>query len=65
MPTDALWHGSSFYLTSGVLSLIATSRINTPFTSSEPVAGALVIWSVVYALVLPMCGAWRFQRQDL
>lgn len=65
MPTDALWHGSSFYLTSGVLSLIETSRINTPFTSNEPIAGALLIWSAIYALVLPICGAWRFQHRDL
>ena len=65
MPTDALWHGSSFYLTSGVLSLIANSRIDTPFTSDTPIATALLIWSVVYALVLPLCGAWRFQHRDL
>ncbi len=65
MPTDALWHGSSFYLTSGVLSLIETSRINTPFTSDTPIATALLIWSVVYALVLLLCGAWRFQHRDL
>ncbi|GAC1643206.1 MAG: hypothetical protein NVS4B12_07230 [Ktedonobacteraceae bacterium] len=65
MPTDALWHGCSFYLTSGVLPLIDISRINTPFTSTEPAATALLIWAMVYALVLPLCGAWRFQHRDL
>jgi len=65
MPTDALWHGSSFYLTSGVLNIIEVSRINTPFTSTEPIATALLIWAAVYSLVLPLCGAWRFQHRDL
>ncbi len=65
MPTDALWHGSSFYLTSGVLTLIETSRINTPFTSDTPIASALLVWSVLYALALPIYGAWRFQHRDL
>lgn len=65
MPTDALWHGSSFYLTSGILNIIEVSRINTPFTSTEPIATALLIWAAVYSLVLPLCGAWRFQHRDL
>jgi len=65
MPTDALWHGSSFYLTSGASTLLQAAHINTPFTSMEPIAAALLVWAVIYALVLPLCGAWRFQYRDL
>ena len=65
MPTDALWHGSSFYLTSGIVDIMQYARTNTPFTSTEPVTIALLIWSVVYALAFLLGGAWRFQHRDL
>ena len=65
MPTDALWHGSSFYLTSGIVDIMQYAHTNTPFTSTEPVATALLIWSIVYALAFLVGGAWRFQHRDL
>jgi ABC-type transport system involved in multi-copper enzyme maturation permease subunit len=65
MPTDALWHGASFYLTSGALDILQAAHVDTPFTSTTPIPAALVIWSVIYAVALPICGAWRFQRRDL
>ncbi len=65
MPTDALWHGCSFYLTSGAMTLLQAAHTNTPFTSTEPIAAALLIWAGIYALVLPICGAWHFQHRDL
>lgn len=66
IPTDALWHGSSFYLTSGALTLMQLAHVsNTPFTSTEPIAVALVVWAALYSVVLPMLAAWRFQYRDL
>ncbi len=65
MPTDALWHGTSFYLTSGAIDILQAANINTPFTSTAPTPTALLVWAVVYAIVLPICGAWRFQHRDL
>ncbi len=65
MPTDALWHGSSFYLTSGAVDILQAARMNTPFTSTNPIAMALLLWAAIYALVLLICGAWRFQNRDL
>ncbi len=66
MPTDALWHGSSFYLTSGAIDLLqAAHSANTPFTSTVPVASALLVWAVFYSLALLAFAAWRFQHRDL
>lgn len=69
MPTDALWHGVSYYLlpnTATFLMLgLSTDSFNTPFTSAEPIAGALLIWVILYSMVLPILAAWRFQHRDL
>ncbi len=67
IPTDALWHGASFYLIPPALFQLEQGReaLNTPFTSLQPIAPGLLIWAVLYCLVLPMIGAWRFQRRDL
>lgn len=65
IPTDALWHGSSFYLTSGALDLIQAARVNTPFTATSPIANALIVWAILYCLILPTLAAWCFQRRDL
>ncbi|HLI08179.1 MAG TPA: ABC transporter permease [Ktedonobacteraceae bacterium] len=69
IPTDALWHGASYYLLPpsadfAVLGLSAQS-FDTPFTSSEQIAPALLIWAVLYCIVLPIFAALRFQRRDL
>lgn len=66
IPTDALWHGSSFYLTSGALDLLQLARMdNTPFTSSGPIATGLIVWSILYCIAMPALAAWRFQYRDL
>lgn len=68
MPTDAIWHGASFYLLPaallGALGVSANS-INTPFTSTQPVAPALLVWIALYIIVLPIGAAVRFQHRDL
>jgi ABC-type transport system involved in multi-copper enzyme maturation permease subunit len=69
IPTDALWHGTSFFLLPSedvfpILGL-STNSFNTPFTSTQPVATALLIWVAFYILVLPLIATLRFQRRDL
>jgi ABC-type transport system involved in multi-copper enzyme maturation permease subunit len=70
IPTDALWHGASFYLlppASDLLTLggISMPSLNTPFTSGQPVAPALLIWAALYCLAFPALAALRFHRRDL
>ena len=69
IPTDALWHCTSFFLLPSedafpILGL-STNSFNTPFTSTQPVATALLIWVAFYILVLPLIAILRFQRRDL
>jgi ABC-type transport system involved in multi-copper enzyme maturation permease subunit len=69
IPTDALWHGTSFFLLPSedafpILGL-STRNFNTPFTSTQPIATALLIWVAFYILVLPLIATLRFQRRDL
>ena len=70
IPTDALWHGASYYLIPSFLYGILQQRgllrdLDTPFTSIQPLSTALFIWAILYCIVLPIIGAIRFQRRDL
>src|SRR6266480_7093381 len=69
IPTDALWHGASFFLlppTADFVTLgISSQTFNTPFTSGQPVAPALLIWAALYCIALPALAALRFQHRDL
>jgi ABC-type transport system involved in multi-copper enzyme maturation permease subunit len=69
IPTDALWHGASFFLlppTADFVTLgISSQTFDTPFTSGQPVAPALLIWAALYCITLPALAALRFQRRDL
>jgi ABC-type transport system involved in multi-copper enzyme maturation permease subunit len=69
IPTDALWHGVSYYLLPNAIGLatldVSTNSFNTPFTSAAPIAGALLIWVALYCMALPTLAAWRFQHRDL
>lgn len=69
IPTDALWHGTSFFLlpSAQVFPLLglSTDSFNTPFTSTQPVATTLLLWVACYILVLPLIAVVRFQRRDL
>ena len=69
IPTDALWHGTSFSLlpSANVFPILnlSTNNFNTPFTSTQPVAPALLVWVAFYILVLPLIAVLRFQRRDL
>lgn len=70
IPTDALWHGASYYLIPSFIFNVIQGRgfldnLNTPFTSIQPISPALFAWAVLYCIVLPIIGAVRFQRRDL
>jgi ABC-type transport system involved in multi-copper enzyme maturation permease subunit len=69
IPTDALWHGASFYLLPPAADFVtlgvSSQTFNTPFTSGQPVAPALLIWVALYCIALPALAALRFQHRDL
>jgi len=68
IPTDALWHGASFYLIPSFVFQLGQGQLqdlSTPFTSIQPIAPGILIWAVLYCIVLPIIGALRFQRRDL
>ena len=53
MPTDAMWHGASFYLfpaALGVFQDFSISSVNTPFTATQPISLPLLTWGY--------CTAW-------
>src|SRR2546426_5592262 len=66
IPTVALWHGASFYLLPSVADLVALriGSFNTPFTSGQPMAPALLVWAALYCIALPALAALRFQHRD-
>ena len=68
-PTDALWHAASYYLLPPVADFcpagVSSQTFNTPFTSGQSVAPALLVWVALYCLTLPALAALRFQRRDL
>jgi ABC-type transport system involved in multi-copper enzyme maturation permease subunit len=69
IPTDALWHGTSYFLLPSAQIFpilgVSTDNFNTPFTSTQPVAIALLIWVALYILALPLLAVVRFQHRDL
>jgi ABC-type transport system involved in multi-copper enzyme maturation permease subunit len=69
IPTDALWHGASYFLLPPTANFITAgisgNTLDTPFTSGQPVAPALLIWAILYCIALPALAALRFQHRDL
>ncbi|MBV9711957.1 MAG: ABC transporter permease subunit [Ktedonobacteraceae bacterium] len=67
IPTDALWHGASYYLIPSFVFQLGgqLQDLKTPFTSIQPIAPGILIWAVLYCIVLPVIGALRFQRRNL
>ena len=69
IPTDALWHGASYFLLPPTINFftlgLSGSNFNTPFTSGQPVAPALLIWAALYCIALPVVAAVRFAHRDL
>ena len=71
IPTDALWHGSAFYLLpTGAMNLLqsqdfSAAPFNLPLLNAAPLPTPLLIWIVLYILILPLLAIWRFQHRDL
>ncbi len=66
MPTDALWHGASYYLTpTALLNILDQINLNSPLTATQSIPGALIVWAIGYCLLLPLGAIWFFQRRDL
>ena len=68
IPTDALWHGASFYLIPPFVFQLGQGQLqelSTPFTSIQPIAPGILVWAILYCIILPLIGALRFQRRDL
>jgi ABC-type transport system involved in multi-copper enzyme maturation permease subunit len=71
MPTDALWHGSAFYLIpSGALNMlqsqdVSAAILNLPLLNATQIAGPLLVWIVLYITMMPLLAIWRFQKRDL
>jgi ABC-type transport system involved in multi-copper enzyme maturation permease subunit len=67
IPTDALWHGASFYLLPPVADFVTLGirGFNTPLTSGQPMAPALLVWVALYCIALPALAALRFRHRDL
>ncbi len=71
IPTDALWHGASFYLLpNAALNLLpsanmSASAFDLPILNASQVSPALLIWVGLYIVVFPLLAMWRFQRRDL
>jgi len=68
IPTDALWHGATFYLLPPAVDFALMGLpqdFNSPFTSGQPVAPALLVWAALYCIALPALAVLRFQHRDL
>ena len=66
LPSDALWHGASYYLQSpSVLAVFGVTRGGIPFFSTAPPAPALVIWSIGYVVVVLAGTVLAFRRRDI
>jgi Cu-processing system permease protein len=66
LPSDALWHGASFYLSPPLLlAALGTTRGGIPFFSTEPPALPLIGWSVAYVIVVLAAAVVAFSRRDL
>jgi len=68
IPTDALWHGATFYLLPPAVDFALMGLpqdLNSPFTAGQSVAPALILWAALYCIALPALATLRFQHRDL
>jgi ABC-2 type transport system permease protein len=66
LPSDALWRGASYYLSSPtLLAAMNSARGGIPFFSTQPPAPALIVWSIGYVVVVLAAAVLAFGRRDL
>jgi Cu-processing system permease protein len=66
LPSDALWHGASYYLESpALLAVLGGARGGVPFFSSSPPTTALVVWALGYTAVVLGGAVLAFSKRDL
>lgn len=61
IPTDALWRRAAYHM----MPAIARELALTPFTSMSPPSGAIVLWSIGYAIVILAIAVRQFERRPL
>ena len=65
IPSDALWRGASYYLSSPAV-LVGTQQTDAiPFAAVTPPSGWMVLWSLGYTAVLLGLAVARLRRRDL
>ncbi|HLG73849.1 MAG TPA: hypothetical protein VK009_25805 [Chloroflexota bacterium] len=70
IPTDVLSRGASYFLLPDLVGLAgqdlaASAARGNPFASVAPIAGPMVVWSVLYVLVMVAAAARIFSRRDV
>ncbi len=70
IPTDVLARGSSYFLLPDLLGVTgqdigAQAARGNPFTSMAPIAGPMLIWSILYVVVVFALGVRIFSRRDV
>jgi len=65
IPSDALWRGASYYLSTPVMLIGASEGDSIPFASLTPPSGWMVLWSLGYAVLLLTFAVRRLRRRDL
>lgn len=70
MPSDVLARGSSYYLLPTLVSvggqdLSGSAARGNPFISLTPIAGPMVVWSVLYVVAMFAFAARIFSRRDV
>lgn len=65
IPSDALWRGASYYLSSPAFLVGTPGGGAVPFVAVTPPSGWMVVWSVGYVVVLLGLAVHHFRRRDL
>lgn len=66
IPSDALWRGASYYLSSPAFLVGASGQgAGIPFAAVSPPSGWMVTWAIGYVVVLLGLAVLRFRRRDL
>src|SRR5213079_2722374 len=67
IPTDELWRGVAYFLSSDTISALAGNTLGrgNPFISLTPIATPMVLWSCAHVLLVFLLGTAIFARRDV